>query len=452
MDEKYNTKKIRTLLIEGFEAEDLRRLCFDDFRTVHDKLTREMGKADVVDRLIEHTERTGEIEKLLSLAKEHNPAKYAIYHPYHISSSSQTSGEVHQKLQGNRKRLCERITDKNYWPKLHQVAIQAAVAGGMAAMGYYRQEMDRPSDLIEDKAEKNPSTLADLHATSRILQTIDPILSTMHRGKDLNCGLSYLAEETKYFSWFEKNLNHEVYDRIQSPDEFFIEQENVLRVIVDGIDGTGSFTRWLPLFCSAVAILVDNQARVSAIYDPIHHVVYSALLWGSYDEPEARAEASAWQVATGDRINLVMSALKENPKPLQKEAIAIHLTRNKHNLDKLSQFLGVYSSPAKSMLERLAIKSGGIYAINSGVVAMADVARGALGGFVNIVTNLWDVAAGEVLVRACGGKVTGNPIRDFEGRLLGFIDTPITYSSANQISVVAAKAHLHDQILEILAG
>jgi fructose-1,6-bisphosphatase/inositol monophosphatase family enzyme len=92
------------------------------------------------------------------------------------------------------------------------------------------------------------------------------------------------------------------------------------------------------------------------------------------------------------------------------------------------------------MLQRLALASGGIYALGSGILAMADVARGALGGFVNIITNLWDVAAGEVLVRACGGKVT-----TFEG-------SPIEYTSANQISVIAAKGHLYKEIYAHLLG
>ncbi|NJN99544.1 MAG: hypothetical protein HC875_38310 [Anaerolineales bacterium] len=102
--------------------------------------------------------------------------------------------------------------------------------------------------------------------------------------------------------------------------------------------------------------------------------------------------------------------------------------------------MGVHPPHPTSMLERLADAAAAIYAQNSGVVAMADVARGALGGFVNVITNLWDVAAGEVLVQACGGKVT-----DFAGQ-------PIGYASVEQTSVVAAKGHLHAEILSILAG
>jgi fructose-1,6-bisphosphatase/inositol monophosphatase family enzyme len=336
-------------------------------------------------------------------------------------------------------KLCDRITARDDWSRLHQVAIQAATGGGMVAMGFYRQALSWPADLaMADKDDKNPSTIADLQATSQILHTVHAMLSPLANG--LNCDWHYLGEETKYLRWFRQNLSSDVFAKVKPAPVFFTEQENVLRVIIDGIDGTGSFTRGLPLFCSAVAILVDDQARVSAIYDPIHHVVYSALLAGPYDDPAAKVEAWAWQVATGDRVDLAERAAKAEPKALQEEAISTHLTRNRRNRPKRQEFLGIHPPLTTSMLERLADASGAIYAQNSGIVAMADVARGALGGFVNIVTNLWDVAAGEVLVRACQGRVT-----DFAG-------APITYASTEQTSVVAAKGHLHARILEILAG
>ena len=68
---------------------------------------------------------------------------------------------------------------------------------------------------------------------------------------------------------------------------------------------------------------------------------------------------------------------------------------------------------------------------------MAEIARKALDGFVNIVTNPWDVAAGEVIIKACGGKVT-----DFEGN-------NIDYSIYSPTSVVAANENVHEALLRI---
>lgn len=81
---RYNLKNIRTLLTEGFTAEELRRLCFDisDFRAVYDQLTGDTGKDRIIDLLLEHAERRLLLEYLLVLVKEQNPSRYENYQPY----------------------------------------------------------------------------------------------------------------------------------------------------------------------------------------------------------------------------------------------------------------------------------------------------------------------------------------------------------------------------------
>lgn len=78
----YNLDKIRTLLTEGFTAEELRRFCHDepDFRPVYDQLAANTGKAEIIDRLIEYAEQKRRIELLLIWAKENNPARYEKNH------------------------------------------------------------------------------------------------------------------------------------------------------------------------------------------------------------------------------------------------------------------------------------------------------------------------------------------------------------------------------------
>jgi len=332
-------------------------------------------------------------------------------------------------------RLYTGVDSAGYWPNLERSVIRAVTAGGVAAMSYYRQILPWQADLAkQDKNKKNPSTFADLEATAAILQAIDPYLAPLARR--LGCSLMYLGEETGYETWLEENLSQEVFQRIKSPGEFFTEEGNVLRVIIDGIDGTGSFMRGIPLFCSAAAILLGTQPRVAAVYDPFHHIVYYAALQGPIDNPSAKSAAWAWQVAAGSRLDLVEFAEESRQQAkAQKEALAIHLTRS--HPSKLREFIG-HAPSTQSVLERLAQVSGAIYALNSGLVAMTDVARGALGGLVNNVTNLWDIAAGEVLVQACGGIVTN------------FLGEPIDYSRVSQSSVIAAREPLYTRILDIL--
>lgn len=88
----FNVKNIRTLLIEGFTDLELRRLCYDesDFRPAYEQLAQGMGKDIIIDKLIEYAERKELMKTLLAMVKEHNPAKYEKYQPYHIISSSST--------------------------------------------------------------------------------------------------------------------------------------------------------------------------------------------------------------------------------------------------------------------------------------------------------------------------------------------------------------------------
>ncbi len=82
---KYNFKNIRTMLTEGFTAEELRRLCYDEtqFRPVYHKLAQSSGKTEIIDRLIEHSQQNLLINHLLTLGKKHNPARYKKHHPYY---------------------------------------------------------------------------------------------------------------------------------------------------------------------------------------------------------------------------------------------------------------------------------------------------------------------------------------------------------------------------------
>lgn len=84
-EQLYHLASIRDLLINGFDDMDLRQLCHDvpDFRPVYERLARSTGKAQIVDELITYAVRTMQVETLLALAKERNPARYDLHGPYY---------------------------------------------------------------------------------------------------------------------------------------------------------------------------------------------------------------------------------------------------------------------------------------------------------------------------------------------------------------------------------
>ncbi|MCX7112739.1 MAG: hypothetical protein NTX45_21970 [Proteobacteria bacterium] len=330
-------------------------------------------------------------------------------------------------------KLWIRISDRaesDLWEELEDMAVKSVIAGGISAMSYYRE--CKRSAVVISKG-KNPACSADLQATISILRVFDSLIAT--NVQKLGCDLYYLGEETVYKDEILVNIK-KLEGEIVDKEQFFEKKSNCIKVIIDAIDGTSNFVRGIPFFCSSLAIFVDDQLRISAIYDPLHHHVYSGLLPGPYVNPERKPKANLWDVASGTNENLRDRFEKFSHDNSAEKSLAIHIPRN--DPVKREEFICPQDS-GKILLKELANKVASIYALNSGLLALAQVAGGALDGFVNITTNAWDVAAGEVLLKACGGYLT-----DFDGNKL-------KYDSPDKISVVAANSkEFHASLIDLI--
>jgi len=333
-------------------------------------------------------------------------------------------------------KLWIRISDRaesDLWEELEDIAVKSVIAGGISAMSYYRESKRSASVISEGN---NPTYSADLQATTSILQAFDSSIAT-HVQK-LGCDLYYLGEETVYKEKIEKILNNmkKLEGEIVDKEQFFEKKSNCIKVIIDAIDGTSNFVRGIPFFCSSIAIFIEDQLRVSAIYDPLHHHVYSGLLSGPHANPTKPAKASLWDVASGTNEDLRDRFEKFSHNSPEEKSLAIHIPRS--DTVKRDEFICPHKS-GKILLQELTNKVASIYALNSGLLALAQVAGGALDGFVNITTNAWDVAAGEVILKACGGYLT-----DFDGNKL-------KYDSPEKISVVAANSkEFHASLIDLI--
>ncbi|MFN8459765.1 MAG: hypothetical protein U0401_34805, partial [Anaerolineae bacterium] len=84
MTQPYHLPNIRALLTQGFDDQQLRQLAFDwpEFRPVYEKLSAETRKDVLVQLLLEHAERSLQLDGLLALAQRLNPARFAAHQPY----------------------------------------------------------------------------------------------------------------------------------------------------------------------------------------------------------------------------------------------------------------------------------------------------------------------------------------------------------------------------------
>ena len=327
--------------------------------------------------------------------------------------------------------------DTRTWDALEVAARNAAAAGGFAAMGYYRDAL-RAATVLDGSV--NPSTEADVQATLAILRTLDPMIGNATGG---GLGRSYFAEELASAGSTATTGSDRISAALEelggvrkhvclSGREFAKTFSHGLAVLIDGLDGTTSFRAGIPLFCSAVAMFVDGEPRIGAIYDPIHNVVYSGSVRSEHEGSHNASAAYVWNVQSGTRSSLPLVP----ELAVERGLLGIHITRS--NAERQAEALG--------LLGRLLPAMRGTYMLNSGQLALAYVASGNLSAFVNNHTNLWDIAAGEVLVRAVGGRVTnldGSSIRYDPGESDG----------GESVSVLASiNPEVHDSLLGLIRG
>ena len=145
------------------------------------------------------------------------------------------------------------------------------------------------------------------------------------------------------------------------------------RWVVDPIDGTVNYAFGMPHACVSIALEHCEQSVVGVIYDPFTDELWTAIRGGP-----TRLNGKIVRVSNRAEVNEAI--------------IAIGFSKNKENL--------VHSMPH---LIRLARRAKKIRIMGSAALELAYVASGRLDAYVERRINLWDVAAGGLLVEMAGG-------------------------------------------------
>ncbi|MFA5812010.1 MAG: inositol monophosphatase family protein [bacterium] len=165
------------------------------------------------------------------------------------------------------------------------------------------------------------------------------------------------------------------------------------RWIVDPLDGTVNFAHGFPFFCVSIALEEDGEIVAAAIFDPNRDELFTAEkgkgaeLNGSEMRVSNAAELEKSLVATGFAYNV----------------------RQEERLDNLDNF-GNFIKRAR------AVRRPGSAAID-----LAWTACGRIDGFWELFLKPWDIAAGVLLIREAGGRVTsfdGGPIDIYGTQIL----------------------------------
>lgn len=166
-------------------------------------------------------------------------------------------------------------------------------------------------------------------------------------------------------------------DAVLSEEEGTREAGGERQWIVDPLDGTVNFLHQIPLWAVSIALVENGRLRLGVVHAPALGQTFTAVA-GRGARVDGRPLRVSPTAELGDAILASGFAYRRN-----------ELADN--NLDNW---------------RRLALASAGLRRMGSAALDLAFVAAGHLDGFWEMHLNAWDVAAGTLLVREAGGRVT----------------------------------------------
>ena len=140
--------------------------------------------------------------------------------------------------------------------------------------------------------------------------------------------------------------------------------------IIDPIDGTTNFLHGIPHFAISVALQINKEIVIGLIVDPIKNEIFYAE--------------------------------KNNGSYINNSRIRVS---NKSNIDEC--LFSSNSDGVKNLHPKLNLRNTGCAALD-----LAYVGCGRFDGYFHDKINLWDVAAGKIIIEEAGGKV--NNIDEFK--------------------------------------
>ncbi len=176
------------------------------------------------------------------------------------------------------------------------------------------------------------------------------------------------------------------------------------RWVIDPLDGTTNYAHGIPFFGVSIALEGNDQPLVGVIYDPWHEELFTAA------------------VGEGAHLNgrsIRVSSARTLRESLLATGAAYRSPLRERNLDYYRRFFP---------------KAQGLRRLGSAALCLAYVAAGRLDGYWDLYLHRWDMAAGYLLVKEAGGRVSdpfGQEIRP-EGRAL-----------------VASNGLIHEEMLEV---
>jgi myo-inositol-1(or 4)-monophosphatase len=177
-----------------------------------------------------------------------------------------------------------------------------------------------------------------------------------------------------------------------------------VRWIVDPLDGTTNYAHGFPVFCTSIALEKDGEVILGVVHDPMTNETYTA------------------ERASGATLNGEPIAVSETDEPIR----ALLATGFPYDRDDMPAALDLFG--------RFAMLTQSMRRLGSAALDLCYVATGRLDGYYERGIKAWDIAAGTLILREAGGKVS-----DYRGNEL----------SLERGEVVASNGPLHQDMVRM---
>lgn len=185
------------------------------------------------------------------------------------------------------------------------------------------------------------------------------------------------------------------------------DKDSEYRWIIDPLDGTTNYAHAFPCFAVSIALEKRGEVILGIVYDPLREELFSA------------------QKGKGSYLNkkrILVSKTKRISDSLLATGFAYDVHESpENNLNHFSNFT---------------LRAQGIRRAGAASIDLCYVACGRFDGFWEMKLKPWDTAAGSLIVKEAGGRVT-----DFKGN-------PFSIYSKE---ILASNGRIHVEMVEVLS-
>lgn len=218
---------------------------------------------------------------------------------------------------------------------------------------------------------------------------------------DVDLAIETMFRELVAARFPEHRVLAEEFDSTDEPDSPYC-------WVFDPIDGTVNYAHGLPIFCASLALELEGQPIVAAVYDP------------------ARRELFTAERGQGARLNGAPIRVS-GARTLLEALVCTGFPYNVH--ETVDEVVGLFG--------RFVARARAVRRLGSAALDLCYLAAGRFDGFWEQRLRPWDTAAAALIVEEAGGRVTSFSGEPFESR---------------EGTVVASNGFLHDEMIATIGA